>query len=290
MCPISESCDRLAIVDSWWELAESVEQEISEEINGRTRDRWSENEITDALIGRLRKVLANADLSSAREKVVIATSLYKARGAVENKFGDLAVLLAFTFRDGTSLEGVAFYEAKLRDWDGPKLPQAKKPQLERINKNLWNAKLLVYDREPIVSDNFESLRPPEWRTRLHPFFLGDDAVLVRRQRATDWVPFTHAGAVSINAALALGNYDTSLYKLSVPLSYQLCLRNMRGLDLDYDAEVVKATKGQSTKYGVPRTVLVVAVRRGPGEGPAHPPTLDDRRLELVAEQGDGRRP
>ena len=97
------------------------------------------------------------------------------------------------------------------------------------------------------------------------------------------VPFTNAGVVPLGPVIATGRHDTSLYKYAMPLSHQLCFRNLQGLDLDHEPEVVLAAKGQSRTYGVPRTTLVVSVRRGPGESP---PPLPDVNTDTLTPVGN----
>ena len=276
-------------MDSWLTLTERIEHEVRSEIDSRSRDRWLEDAITDALVARIRRVLSGCTVAGPIQQSRIAAGLYKARGAVENRFGDLAVLLSFQFRDGSSLEGVAFYEAKLRAWDGPSLPSANKAQVQRLNKNLWNGHLLVYDREPIVGTTLNALERPETASYVHPLVDADIMVFRRHPTGADKLPFTNAAAIPLNAVLALDRYDTSLYKLAVPFAHQLCLRNLQGLDLEHEPSTIAMAKGQSAKYDVPPVVLSVAVRQGYGEGEPQLPQLNDAKLQFVptAPERDG---
>lgn len=266
---------------TWDQLVANAESVIREEIAEITQDGWDENTITNNLVRKLRTVL-NTTINGDREKISLQTALYKARGKVETQFGDLAVLLTFRFRDGTGLEGVAFYECKKREWTTSKLASIRKGQLQRIHNNLWNARLLVYDREPIISAAFEA-EWHHWLDDVVPGMLlaGGELVVARSTRSALSVPFTNAGAIPLGPVIATGRLDTSLYKYASPLSYQLCLRNLQGLDLDHDPEVVKACKGQSQRFGVPQTTLVISVRRGSGEGPPPLPDINDEVLEQV---------
>lgn len=267
---------------TWKSLARAIERVISEEIANLTQDLWDENAITFNLVRRIRPLLAT-NIFGDREKTAVQARLFKARGTnVETKFGDLAVLLLFTFRDGTSLEGVAFYESKKREWNSQKLASIRKGQLKRIHNNLWSARLLVYDREPILSAAFEA-EGQDWYDAFVERVLLDDGglVLTHPTRAPMSLPFTNAGTIPLGPVLATGRHDTSLYKYAFPLSYQLCFRNLQGLDLDHDPEVISATMGQSRAYGVPRTTLVVSVRRGPGEGLPPVPDINEDALEPV---------
>lgn len=268
---------------TWEELARRVERIISDEIADRTEDLWDENTISFNLVQKIRQRLSGATIVGDREKTTIAARLYKARGAVETKFGDLAVSFNFSFRDGTTLDGVAFYEAKKREWKSQKLAAIRKGQLGRIHNNLWNARLLVYDREPILSAAFEA-GLDRWFGSFAPRVFLEDGRLVVPMQARGMpvsVPYTHAGVIPLGPVLATAKFDTSLYKYALPWSYQLCFRNFQGLDLDHDAETVKAVVGHSQKYGVPRTTLLVSVRRGPGDGLPPLPDVNGDVLEAV---------
>jgi hypothetical protein len=264
---------------TWPQLTHAVENELREEITSRTHDRWDgqENPITDMLVGRLRAVLGQTQIIGEREKVVLGALAFKARGKIETRFGDLAVLVDLQFWDGSRLEGVAFYEAKRRAWKGQKLESVTTRQLRRIDNNLWNAHLLAYDREPILSAPLEAITGAWWgsyRDWWEPAEAGQHRL-----------PFTHAAVVRLGTALAYGQFDRSLYKLCLPFALQLCARNLQGLELDHDTEILKAVRGQSDKYDVPRVVLSVVVRQGPGQdGPLPPPVNEERLTDLHSDR------
>ncbi len=256
----------------WLGLAHQVETELRHEIDSRSLDRWDEDAISDSIIARIRRVLDGAQLEDNQSHVVaISTALYKARGKVENKYGDLALLLSFEFRDGTVLEGAAFYEAKLRDWHGTKLPSARKDQFNRLNRHLWKGSLLIYDRDPVPVPLQQLAVPGQ-----APAFDLDGAYIGWRLRP-EWIS-TNAVSIPLNIVVATNRFDTSLYKFGHSFAFQVCLRNLLGLDLEHDPENLNAAKGQLTKYGVPKRLLVVAVRRGPGSGRPALPTVNENVL------------
>jgi hypothetical protein len=268
---------------TWSDLARSLEEVVATQIASCTKDLWDENHITYNLVRAIRNVLSGSSITGDREKASIEAAVYKARGKVETRFGDLALLLKFTFRDGTELQGVAFYECKKREWDTHKLAAIQKKQLTRIHTNLWNARLLIYDREPIISSAFEAGHYPWLGPLVHAIAVDNDELVPTHPLL--WpvlLPVMNAGVVPLGPVLATGRYDTSLYKFALPFSYQISFRNLQGLDLEYDAEIVAATKGMSHRYSVPKTVLAVSVRRGPG-GPPTPPDINGDSLEAIQE-------
>lgn len=87
---------------------------------------------------RARAAFYGASVAPEQDKASIAAKIFIADGKLEETYGDIAVLVDVLYRDGQKLSGVAFYEAKCRDWEKHTLPAAKRPQLTRMHKNLWN--------------------------------------------------------------------------------------------------------------------------------------------------------
>src|SRR5690606_3456959 len=95
--------------------------------------------------------------------------------------------------------------------------------------NTANHRLLLYDDEPL-----------DWNTNTHwsdelnwPYGLGFWPWRFGR---------VHAFCLPSVHALALGSTGRDLNDISQPLSWQLCCRYLRGLDLDYSKPLVEAVK------------------------------------------------
>jgi len=133
-------------MNTWLTTGSSLEQDIQREINTFTKDLWKEDAITIGVVKQIRGALANTTIEGDPVKSKVLARAYKADGKVEERFGDLAIVVRITFRDGEQLEGVAFYEAKIRDWDKNTLPAAKKGKLNQMHRALWHGHLLIFDR------------------------------------------------------------------------------------------------------------------------------------------------
>lgn len=246
-----------------------MEETLADGISSFTKDLWKEDAITIDVIKRVRAVLDGAQIEGDSRTARIVARAFKADGAVEEKYGDIAVLLRITYRDGQVLQGVAFYEAKRRDWDKNTLPAATKKQLAAMHRATYDGRLLVFDRDRVVSALAETSYAPWWDRYRR---IGDPMV----------APVTHALAIPLGPVLETARFDTSLYKFGTPFGCQLVLRNLQGLDLDHHASRLHAANGYAERMDVPtirvsaRVVLVVGVGKGP-----HAPELPDVNPNLL---------
>jgi len=80
-----------------------------------------------------------------------------------------------------------------------------------------------------------------------------------------WKPCTHSVVVPLRLVLATGKRDTSVYKYSLPFSYQLFYRYFNGLDLDFTESALSTAKGFAEKENIPRYVIVASVAFGEAE-------------------------
>lgn len=267
---------------TWWRLTLELEQAIQQRLREFTADLWKEDAITIDVVRAARKVLNGASIDSDDAKAQIVAQIFKADGRLEERFGDLALLVRVTYRDGQTIEGAAFYEAKRRDWSSNKLPAAKRGQLARMHRKLWNGRLLVFDPNRVVTRLTEIVYAPWWDEYRYPV-------------SAHVAPVTQAFSIPLGPVLQQSKFDTSLYKFGTPFACQLVLRNLQGLDLDDDKQTMDIARGYGKKKGVPdsvvvtrdsvvvpRVVLAVAVREGSGEPEL--PQVDQQLLRPL--QGD----
>jgi hypothetical protein len=85
--------------------------------------------------------------------------------------------------------------------------------------------------------------------------------------------------VPASVALQQGRYTTDLHKFGVPLSYQLIGRYFRGFDLEVKKDTVEAVKGNATRHGGSRELLLVGVSTGDAE-PQLPRVNDNRYTQI----------
>jgi hypothetical protein len=254
-------------LSAWWELARVVEHKFIAEIRTFTNDMWKEDTVTINLLRRVRDALDEVVVEGYADRVATTARLFKADGSIEERYGDAAILVRIDYRDGHTLNGVAFYEAKLRHWTDPKIPEAKKKQLQKMHSNLWNGHLVIFDRERVEIPVAGIAQGPLWWED-HP----------RIGVVTRLAPVTNAITMPLGPVLQSAKLDTSLYKFGTAWSSQIVLRNLQGLDLDHDEDVLEESTGYADKKEVPKHVLAVGVKYGPGT-----PTLPDVNIARFTE-------
>ncbi len=224
-----------------------LERQISDSIKGVSAHSWNEDHITFKLLGELNSALSNVDLEGEDFRRSIEWESYKLRGNFETNFGDIAIVVNISYRDGTNLEGVAFLEAKRRDWRKTTFSAMNKTQLNRILRHAPRAHYLLYDYEDItgfsnsVSFGIETSR---YRRSYWPGLVTEK---------------TSSLCVPLNVAGATGFKDTLLYRHGTPLSWMLSNRYFQGLDLEFDDTAKSIATGFLNKFGLPKFVMRVDV-------------------------------
>ena len=204
----------------------NTEQCISSAIARCSPRAWNEDHISYSWITALtagpQQVSVQTDHPSP---FAIAWDAYKADGPLEEEQGDIAFLVRCSFVDGNAITGVAFLEAKRVYPPGGDYQAIKRPQLQYQSSRIANHKLLLYDNRPI-SGAAENLALQGYCQACYP------------------EPFqsVHAAVIPTQHALALHKRNRDLHALSTPLSYQICCRYLRGLDLDWEASLVEAVR------------------------------------------------
>ena len=117
------------------ELTGQIENTIRNSISGLTGHEWDEDFITLNLLSDLRQDLNGIKLVGKDKKSKVDWQTYKLKGTFENNFGDIALVVNITYKDGTDLHGAAFLEAKKRDWRKTSFGAMKIPQARKILKN-----------------------------------------------------------------------------------------------------------------------------------------------------------
>lgn len=111
---------------------------------------WDEDAITNSLI---RDIMTSLNTNSN-----LTYNVFKAKGNYETSFGDIAFIIRFNYKNGTSFEGFGFIEAK-RDY--PKhhnqFRELKKTQMAKFLKNTKSSYYCFYSYEaffPIVKTEY----------------------------------------------------------------------------------------------------------------------------------------
>jgi hypothetical protein len=250
-----------------------VEAIVNRTVKNNHPEDWDEDFITRELLREMRKQFGEVRLTGLREELRINWQTWKLAGDDEHRYGDVAMLVTIADRTGDLLSGAAFLEAKKRSNRRDRFGALKLDQLDRIYESAPHAMVLLYDYKPIS----EFVLNRGLDSGLWAALLGGHA-------APDaGVQLTHAVVVPMSHVRAIQRKDVSLYRYSVPLSYQLLHRYLQGLDLEFHDEAISIAKGQR-RDAAPKYLLHIYVGRDtdpPISGENAPP--NDFYLPIEAE-------
>ncbi len=252
------------------ERAESI---VAEAVHKSFPEDWEEDFVTRLLLRKLRSDLKVTSVVSRGRSFRVHWSIYKNKGKQEEMFGDIGLLVRSAFKDGRTIEGVAYLEAKKRFKSRNTFAEIRIPQLKRILKHAPRAALLLYDYDHIT--DFPAI------DACAPWF----EVFWEERPAYRHVPVTYAVTVPVSTALALGVKDTRLYTASNPFSQQLLLRYIHGLDLEFSQACITAAKGFAEKLGAPNYLLLVDLVEEGAERKAEP-GLDQATWTPISDSED----
>jgi hypothetical protein len=142
----------------------------------------------------------------------------------------------------------------------------RKDHLKRFHSLSPSAHLLLADYDMIAGMAFPTL--PEAIIGNYPHSWNS------------WTPFTHLASVASSAVLALGSKTSSLYKVSLPFSYQLCYRLIHGMDLDHSKAAVDFASGQREDKGLPAYIMRVQIAHGPWDLPKTESVISDAYIAV----------
>ena len=230
---------------------EGAVNSVIQKIRGDGLSDWNEDYITRELLYEYRQRFRKIEIKSGKKVIQITSEAYKLSGRLkaEPRFGDIALIVRIRYSDKI-VEGVAFLEAKKKQEGGNNFDAIKRKQLETIYEHAPHALLLLYDYENIANDQDYKLQKPYG---------------IRSSRSI------HAVTLPINLALNFDIKNTTLYRFSSPLSYQVLGRYFRGLDLEFSKEAVKIAKGYMRDLGLPKFLVVISAvvsSDGHGEAPS----------------------
>lgn len=229
------------------ELVQKVEQITRDVVTQAFPTSWEEDFISLSLLQALRRSLARIQVRAAYSATSIKSQIFKAKGKLENKFGDIAVIVRNEFANGDIVEGVGFLEAKKRHRKSGKFDEIDLAQFKRITGNAPSARSLLYDFDPITGFATSSW-DLHW-TDIHRI-------------AYMFLPATNAVCVPLSIHLARKIDDTGLYSSSIPFSQQLLGRFLNLLDMEFATELLNLAKGRASDLGVPAIILAVSIQKG----------------------------
>jgi hypothetical protein len=188
----------------------SLERGISDILERAVRRSWQEDHLSYSVCDLISGQAPLRFRSALGEDVQVEVEIFKNDGVVEERHGDIAVVLSIGRESTPDIFGLGFLEAKRRYTGTGRFDKFSAEQLEKIERNTPHALILLYDYENIAFN----------------------ADLSREGDVLEAVNETRAAVVPLNLARALNTKSTRLYRHSAPLGHQLCYRYLHGLDLD----------------------------------------------------------
>jgi hypothetical protein len=230
------------------ELTGRLEETIDNSIKSVSGHEWDEDFITLDLLRNLRRSLTGIQLEGKDCRKNINWQSYKLKGTHETNFGDIALVVNISYKDGTNINGAAFLEAKKRDWRKTTFGAMRVKQARKILKNAPRAHYLLYDYEDITNFLNTSIHLDEMRNYYSiedlPFSL---------------TPRTRVVCVPLNLADSSSIKDTLLYRHGTPLSFMLAYRYFQGLDLEFDEASKQVATGFLKKFSLPKYVVKIDI-------------------------------
>lgn len=212
---------------------EKINQIINKEVTSSSPRWWDEDIITYKILSNLTRKLKKVTITSPDTKKV-AWDLYKFSGKdFETRFGDIAVLVKFTFPNGSEKEGVAFLEAKRFYPKNEDFTAISFKQLRFQLSNTHAHRTLLYINE--ASSQHATNLEMQYCSTTQQDVLSEG----------------HALTIPTEITVSLNEKKPSILNHSLPLSYILTTRYLKGMELDYDPDTVQHTKGfMNDKRGV----------------------------------------
>ena len=226
-----------------------LEMILQEHVKNNYPIDWDEDFITRSILKGIRNRLGSVVVKDLKERMRIEWLPYKLMGRPENKFGDIAILVNIRYQDGDQIEGVAFLEAKKRDINKTRFGAIRIGQLKRIIRNAPSSMVLLYDYDDITQ--FANFKP---KSSVRGLF--------------EWLelkPCTSSVVVPTSIVAHKKKKDTTLYKFSLPFSYQIVFRYFQGFDLEFRETPIKIAKGYASEKGLPTYLVVVSITYGRAE-------------------------
>ena len=237
--------------DNMKSLTYELETLIYSNVKGYYPEGWDQKQITRSLFLDMKSLFNEKVIHTPGDTIKTEWTLLQQRIETEEIFGDFAVVVQVTYHDGQSVTGVVFYVVAEKDGGKNSFSNLHKNNYRRLLSVSPHSQLLLYDYDTITGMAFPSTAESVIGNHPHNW--------------NSWIPFTHAVTVPANLALSLDVKTTALYKVSLPLAYQISYRYLYGLDLDYSASALETASGQKTIKGNPRLVILVAVSHGGAE-------------------------
>ena len=195
---------------------------------------WDEDFITRDILRELRKNYKDVEITHDKvfkKSTRLSWDIFKntKKGGIEQKHGDIGILVQMLYPNGNSIEGVAFIEAKRIYFPEEKFTALKLDQLEILSNNSFSHRTVFYDYVK-WSDGTQE-----------PLILG--------------LPTKHL--------IALDDKTRGVYPYCEQYSYILTNRYLQGYELDYSQESIDGLKGLINSNGGVDYLIVAQTTSSP---------------------------
>ena len=230
----------------FFEWLREVERAISEAIAELLPRDWDESNATISWMRALRRKFPSVRIRDLGFPYAVAWDTLRLKGKAETSFGDVGVFVRMRYPNGVQLKGVSFIEAK-RIYPSGRYDRLDPQQLKRMVKRTPFHRLGLYS-QTAINDAARGVGGEGWL----PY-----APLVVAEPCSNVL----AAVVPTPIALAMNsNKPDDLHPPSLPLSYQLCTRYLRGYHLDFAPVLVNVV--ETAGAGTPSFLLVADVQIG----------------------------
>ncbi len=237
--------------DSMKSLSYELESLIYSNVKESYPKNWDQQQITKSLFSDLKELFKGKIIHTPGDTIKTDWQLFQLKNNADAIFGEIAVVVQVSYHDGQTARGVVFYDVAEKDGGKNSFSNLHKNNYRRLLPVSPHSQILLYDYDTITGMAFPSTAETIIGNQPHSW--------------NSWIPYTHAVTVPANLALSLDVKTTGLYKISLPLSYQISYRYLYGLDLDYTATALETAVGLKTVKGSPRFVAFIAVSHGGAE-------------------------
>ncbi len=241
-----------------------IDQMIHNEIKQCYSRYWNEDHITYSWLKKLITEWPSIQLAP-HPTTSVHWDAYKMDGDLEQENGDVAFLIDINFDNGNTLLGVGFLEAK-RIYDTDRFDALKWAQLRLLSANSSSHQLLLYDHAPLATQySLGSCLPYGCCPYCQNHIL--HCCEPSKVSAAIVMPTLHA--------IAYEEKGRNLEKIGHRLSEQIVLRYFRGLDLNFDANLVKRVL--AGLEGGAQFLAVATIQIGGGRDPLKTDGARDRK-------------
>ncbi|MBN1495171.1 MAG: hypothetical protein JXA07_00280 [Spirochaetes bacterium] len=212
---------------------------------------WDSGAVTRSLFSGMKQLFDNKIIRTPGNAIQTSWRIKRLKTDPEKILGDIAFLVQIAYHDGQVVRGAALLDTALKDPGKNTFSSLNKNRIKKLTSTASHASLLLYDYDPICGMAFPSTVESIIGSHPHTW--------------NSWMPYTYAATVPAGLMMSIDNKTTGLYKISLPLSYQLCYRYLYGLDLDHSVASLETAAGLRPDRGIMKYLIMISISHGGAE-------------------------